>query len=241
MCECTVTKWCLTLLPYGLQHTRQPCPSLSPRICSNSCPLSRWCYQTISSSVSPFSLCLQSFPASRSFPVSPLFVSGGQSIGASASVSVFQMNIQGWFPLGLTGLISLWSKGLSRVFSSTKVWKHKFFGAQRNLGSNSYICKWLLVKTIGLTILPSNSLMFPLSYQVLIIQSCLTLCEPMEEPARLFYPWNSPGKNTGVGCHSLLHRIFSTQGMNPILAHYRQILYHLSHQGSHNTWNKNIF
>ena len=102
-----------------------PYPSLSPRVCSNSCPLSQWCYPPISSSVVPFSCCPQFFPASRSFPMSWLFASGGQSIGASASV--LPMNILDWFPLGLTGLISLLSKGLSRVFSSTTIQKHQFF------------------------------------------------------------------------------------------------------------------
>ena len=97
-----------------------PCPSLSPRVCSNSCPLNWWCHPTISSSVTPFSSCLQSFPASGSFPVSRLFTSGGQSIGASASASVLPMNIQHWFLLGLTGLISFLSKGLSRVFARTQ-------------------------------------------------------------------------------------------------------------------------
>ena len=106
-----------------LQHTRFPCSSLSPGVCSNSCPSSRWCHPTISSSVVPFSSCLQSFPASGSFPMSWLFTSGGQSIRASASV--LPMNILGWFSLGLTGMISLLSKSFSRVFSSTKVWKHK--------------------------------------------------------------------------------------------------------------------
>ena len=99
-------------------------PSLFPRVCSNSCSLSWWCHPTISSSVVCFSSCLQSFWASRSFPVSQLFISGGQSIGASALASVLPMNIQGWFPLGLTGLISLLSRGFSRIFSSTTVQKH---------------------------------------------------------------------------------------------------------------------
>ena len=106
-----------SLLPYWLQHARHPCPSPSPGACSNSCPLSRWWHPTISSSVIPFFSFLQSFPASGSFPKSLLFTSDGQSIGASASASVFSMNIQGWFPVGLTGFILL-SKGLSRVFSS---------------------------------------------------------------------------------------------------------------------------
>ena len=108
-----------------MQHARPPCPSLTPRGCSNSCPSSWWCYSTISSSVVPFTSCLQFFPASGSFPVSQFFASGGQSIGVSASISVLPVNIQDWFPLGLTGLISLLSKGLSRVFSNTTVQKHK--------------------------------------------------------------------------------------------------------------------
>ena len=115
-----------SLQPHRLQHTRLPCPSPFPRAYSNSCPLSQWCYPTVSCSVVPFS-CLQSFPAFRSFLTSRLFTSGGQSTGASASASVLPMNIQDWFPLGLTGLISLQSKGLSRVFSNTTVWKHQFF------------------------------------------------------------------------------------------------------------------
>ena len=110
-----------SLWPHGLQHARLPCPSPTPRACSNSCPLSWWFYPTISSSVVPFSSCLQSFPASGSFPMSWLFPSDGQSIGASASESVFPINIQDWFPLGLTGLIFLQSKELSKVFSSTTV------------------------------------------------------------------------------------------------------------------------
>ena len=103
----------------GLQHIRLLCPPLSPGVCSNSCPLGQWCHPTNSSFAAPFSFCLQSFPASGSFPMSQLFALGSQSIGASASASVLPMNIQGWFPLGLTGWISLQSKGLSRVFFSS--------------------------------------------------------------------------------------------------------------------------
>ena len=110
-----------SLQPHGLQHAWLPCPSPSPRACSDSCPLSQWCHPTISSAVLPFSSCLQSFPASESFQMNQFFASGGQSIGASASASVLPMNIQDWFPLGLTALISLQSKGLSRVFSNTTV------------------------------------------------------------------------------------------------------------------------
>ena len=153
--------WCLlfsrslvsdSLQPPGLQHTRLLCPSLPPRICSNSCSLNRWCHPTISSSVIPFSSCLQSNPASGCFPVSRLFASGGQSIGASTSASVLPMNTQDWFPLGWTSWISLQSKELSKVSSSTTVWRHQFSGAQPSLWSKSHICMWLLEKTIALTI-----------------------------------------------------------------------------------------
>ena len=130
---------------HGLKHTRLPCPSPTPGACSNSHPWSWWCHPTISSSATPFSSCLQSFSASRSFPMSQ-FTSSGQSIGASASASVFPMNIQDWFPLVLTDLISLLPKGLSRVFSNTTVRKNQFFSAQLSLWSNSYIHTWLLEK-----------------------------------------------------------------------------------------------
>jgi len=123
----------VSIWPHGLQHTRPPCSSPSPRARSNSCPLSWWCHPTISSSVIPFSSCFQFFLVSWFSPVSQFFASGGQSIGASASASVLPMNIQGWFPLGLTGLISLQSKGFSRVSSNTTVQKHQFFGAQLSL------------------------------------------------------------------------------------------------------------
>ena len=119
--------------PHGLQDTRPPCPSPTSRACSNSCPLSQWCHPTISSSVVPFSSCLQSFPASGSFPTSQFFASGGQSIGVSASAPVLPMNTQDWSPLGWTGLVSLQSKGLSRVFYSPTVQEHQFFSAQLSL------------------------------------------------------------------------------------------------------------
>ena len=135
----SVTKSCSTLQLHGLQHTRLPCPSLSPRVCSNSCPLSFGCHPTISPSATPFSPCPQSSPASGSFPVSRLFISDGQSIGASSSASVLPMNIQGRFPLGRTGWISLQPKELSRIFSSTTVRKHQFLGSQPSLWSNSHI------------------------------------------------------------------------------------------------------
>ena len=131
---------------HGLQHSRLPCPSPTPGAYSNSCPLSWWCHPTISSSVFSFSSCLQFFPSSGSFPMNQFVISGGQIIGASASTSVLPMNIQGWFPLGLNGLISLQSKGLLRVFSNTTVENLQFFGAQLFLWSNPNIHTWLLEK-----------------------------------------------------------------------------------------------
>jgi len=121
-----------SLRPHGLQHARLPCPSPTPEACSNSCPLNWWCHPTISSSVVSFSSCFQSCSASV-FSNESVFHSGGQSIGVTASAAVLPMNIQNWFPLGLTGMISLLSKVLSRVFSSTTVQKHQFFGAQLSL------------------------------------------------------------------------------------------------------------
>ena len=123
------------------------CPSPTPRAYSDSCPKSQWCHPTISSSVVPFSSCLQSFLVSGSFPMSQFFASGGQSIGVSASASVLTKNIQDWFPLALTGFISLQSKGLSKVFSNTTVQKHKLFGTQLSLLSNSHIHTRLLEKS----------------------------------------------------------------------------------------------
>ena len=159
--KCTKLCWLLTVLDntvqlssvaqscptvHGLQCTRLPCPSPTPEVCSNSCPSSWWCHLTISFSAVCFSSCLQSFPASGSFSGSQFFASGGQSIGVSASSSVLPMNIQDRFPLGLTGWISLQSKGLSRVFFNTAVQKHQFFSSQLYLWSNSHIHTWLLEK-----------------------------------------------------------------------------------------------
>ena len=135
-----------SLWPHGLQHTRPPSPLPTPEAYSNSCPLSHWCHPTISFSVIPFSSCFQSFPASESFHMSQFFASGGQSIGVSASTSVFPVNIQDLFPLGWTVWISLQSKGLSRVFSNTTTKKHQFFGTQLSLWSNSHIHTWLMEK-----------------------------------------------------------------------------------------------
>ena len=122
-----------SLQPHEPQNARPPCPSPTPEVHQNPCPLSQWCHPTISSSVIPFSSCLQSLPASGSFPISRLFTSGGQSIGVSASTSALSMNTQDWSPLGWTGWISFQSKGLSRVFSNTTVQKHQIFGAQFSL------------------------------------------------------------------------------------------------------------
>ena len=134
------------LRSHGLQHPRLPYPSPTLGACSNSCPSSWWCHLTNSYSVVPFSSCLHSFPASGSFPVSWLFPSGGQNIGASVSSMSPSVNIQGWFPLGFIGLITLLSKGLSRIFSSTTIWKHQFLGTQPSLRSSSHIHTWLLEK-----------------------------------------------------------------------------------------------
>ena len=131
------------LWPHGMQHTRPPCPSSSPKVCPSSCPLHQWCHPASLSSDTLFSFYLQSFPASGCFLVSGLFALGGQIIGALASPSVLPMSTQGLFPLGLTGLILL-SKGLSRVFSSITIQKHQFFCVQPSLWSNSYIYTWLL-------------------------------------------------------------------------------------------------
>ena len=126
------------LWSHGLQHTRPPCPSPSPGVCPSSCPLPWWYHPAISSSDALYSFCLQSFPASGTFPMSWLFASGDQNTGASASASVIPMSIQGWFPLSETGLISLLSKGISGVFSSTAVQRNQFFGALPSLRSSSH-------------------------------------------------------------------------------------------------------
>ena len=128
-----------SLQSHESQHTRPPCPSTTPRVHSNSCPLSQWCHPTISSSVIPLSSFPQSLTGSGSFSMSQLFTWGGQSIGVSASASIFSMSTQDWSPLGWTDWISLQCKGLARVFSNTTVQKHQFFGAQLSSQSNSHI------------------------------------------------------------------------------------------------------
>ena len=133
-----------SLWPHELQHTRPPCPSPSCRVFPSSCSLHPWCRPAISSSDSLFSFCLQSFPASGTFSMSCLFASDDKNTGASASASVLQVNIQGWFPLRLTGLTSLLSKGLLGVFSSTTVWRHQLFGALPSLQSTSHNRTWPL-------------------------------------------------------------------------------------------------
>ena len=140
-----------SLWSQGLQHARLPCPAPFPRVCSTSCPLNRWCHPTISSSADPFFSCPQSFPSFShhwSFPMSQLIESGGQSVGASATRSVLPMNSQDWFPVELTGSISLQSKGLLGVFSKTTVSKHQFFDSQPSLWSDFHIHTWLLEKTL---------------------------------------------------------------------------------------------
>ena len=207
-----------SLQSHGLQHARLPCPSPTPGACSNSCPLSWWYHPTISSSVVPFSSCLQSFPGSGSFPVSQLFASGGHNIRALVSASVLSMNIQGWFPLGLTGLISLQSKGLSRVFSNTTVQKHQFFGTQPSLWSNSHIT---IGKAIDLTIWTFVSKVISLLFNtparfviVFLPRRKHLLISSLQSPSKwfwsrreychcfhcfpIYFPWSD-----GTGCHDL--------------------------------------
>ena len=185
-----------------------PCPSLCPGVLSTSCPLSQWCHPTISSSAALFSFCLQSFPASRSFPMSQLFISVGQNIGASASASVLSMSIQGWFPLGLTGWISVATQGTLKnllqhhSLKASVLQCSAFFMVQLSLG----MCSVFWVTSVMSDSLQPHGLY----------------------PARLLCPWDSPGKNTRVDCHTLLQGIFLTQGSYPHLLqllHCRQILY----------------
>ena len=140
-----------SLWPHGLQYARLPCSSVSPGVCSNSCPLNQWCCPNHLILCPPLLLLPSIFPSIRVFSMSGLFQSGGQSIGVSPLASVLPMNIQDWFPLGWTGWVSLQSKGLSRFFSNTTVQKHQFFSSQLSLWSDSHVHTWLLKKTIALT------------------------------------------------------------------------------------------
>ena len=210
---CSVTQSCLTLRdPMDCQHARSLCHSPSPDVCPNSCPLHQWCHPTISSSVTLFSFCLEAFPALGSFPVSWLLTSGGQSIGVSF---VLPINIQGWFPLGLPGLISLVSKGLSRVFSSTTVWKHQFFGAQLShrymtTGKTTALTIWTFagklifflfnkLSRFIITFLPRNSCLL-----ISWLQSpSAVILDPTQKKSLLpFFPLHLPWSD-GAECHDL--------------------------------------
>ena len=193
-----------SLQPYGLQHTRPPSFSPSPKVCPRSCTLHRWWHPTILSSDALFYFCPQSFPASGTFPVSQLSESADQNAGFSALASVLPMNIQGWFLLRLTGLISLLSKGLWGVFSSTTVWRHQFFSNPSSLQSSSHNRTWLLerpsvqfssVQSLSrvllfatpwiaahqpsLSITNSQSLLKPMSIKLVMPSSHLILCSPL--------------------------------------------------------------
>ena len=189
------------LQPHGLQPTRPPCSSPAPEVCQVQ---AHWvCDPNISSSDALFSFCPQSFPASGSFPMNQLFASNGQSIGASASASVLPMSIQSWFPFRLTGLISLQSKGLSGVFSSTSLWSSSHNHMWPLGKPQSWLCCWCSLASVMSNSVQDHGL----------------------QPARLLCPWDSLGKNTGVDCYASLQRTFLTQGLKPGLLHCRQMLY----------------
>ena len=212
-----------SLWPHGLQHVRYPCPSPSPRARSNSCSLSQWCHPTISSSVVPFSTCPQSFPASGSFPMSWLFTSGGQSIGASASASVLPKNNQGWFPLWLTGWIFLQSKGLSRVFSTT-VQKHQFFSTQPSLWSNCHIHIYLPEKTsfdhVALTTWTFGGKVIPLLFIMLsrfviafLPRSKCLLISWLQSPSTVILePKKIKSVTVSTFCPSICHDVMGLHG-----------------------------
>ena len=190
-----------SLRPHGLQHNRLPCLSQPLGVCSNSRPLSQWCHPTISCSVTPLSSCSQSFPASGSFIMSQLFSSSGQSTGASASASVLPMNIYGWIPLALTSLISLQSKGLSRVFSSTTIWKHQFFGTQPSWWPNSHIHDKTAGKTIALTIQTFVALRTPWTSLVNLVKSD---CHCLVSKFTLVVNFMKWATNSEVSVHTLM-------------------------------------
>ena len=211
-----------SLWPYEPQHARPPCPSPSPRVHPNLCPLSRWCHPTISSSVAPFSSCPQSFPASGNFPVSQLFTSGGQRIGVSASTSVLPMNTQDQSLLGWTGWISLQFKGLSRAFSNTTVQKPQFFGTQLSSQSNSQHPYMTTGKTRALTRRTLVGKVMPLLLNMLCrlvitflprskclnFMAVVTICSDFGAPKHkvshcfhcfpIYFPWSD-----GTRCHDL--------------------------------------
>ena len=165
-----------SLRPHGLQHTWLPCLSLTLGVCSNACPLSQWCYLTVLSLTTPFSFCFPSFPASGSFPMSWLFTSGGQSIGAFASASVLPVNIQGWFPLGLTGLISLLSKGLFQPKDQTLHCKRILYHVSHHgspMSKDIVLPIFLVNKNIELSRWESNKRLL-LSYSPLLTLPSLT-------------------------------------------------------------------
>ena len=178
-----------SLRPHGLQHTRPPCPSSTPKDCSNSCTLSWWCHPTISSSVTPFSS-FESFPASGSFLMSRLFASGGQSNGASASASVLPMNIQDWFPLALTGLIFLQSKGLSRVFSKTTQFKNINIYHILKIHLYIYMCVYIYI------------FMLYISYNEILSaikqEWNLAICNNVDAPWGYYTKWNNSNRERQI-------------------------------------------
>ena len=241
-----------SLWPHGRQHARLPCPSPTPGVCSNSCPLSRWYHPTISSSVVSFSFCPQSFPASESFPVSQLFESGGQSIGASAAASVLLMSVQGWQQydyLIYSSRHRLCRNITSQGFLITKVyfslhmdWQEvlaymvevlpsgphgRLAAEEESLDSNQQ--KLSNQEAVRRCDIPAWILLPSTSFKV---SEILSVMSDSLRSHGLYSPWNSSGQNTGVGSLFLLQGIFPTQGPNPGLLHYRQILYQLSHKGS---------
>ena len=206
-----------SLWSHGLQHTRLLCPTPTPRVFSDSCPLGQWCYPTISSSVVRFSSCLQSLPASGSWQMSQVFTSDGQITGASASV--LSMNTQDWFPLGWTALISLLSKGLSRVFSNTTGQKHQFFSTQLSLLSNSHTHtrllekkhnydRWTLVgKVISLLFNQLSNSLSSKEYASFNFMAAVTICSDFGAQENqvchchcfpIYFPWRD-----GTGCYDL--------------------------------------
>ena len=204
-----------SLWTHDLQHARPLCPSPSPGACSNSCPLSQWCHPTISSSTIPFSSCLQLIPASGSFQMSQLITTGGLSIGASASASVLPTNIQGWFPLGLTGLISSQSKGLSRVFSNTTVQKHQFFGTHPSLRSSFSHPYMTTGKTIALTkrtfVGKVTSLLFNMLSRFVIVflprSKCVLISCPQSPSAVILEPKKIKPLTVSIVSSSICHEV----------------------------------